>query len=269
VFSSIRKHPVSEGFLVSGILIPLVLPATTPLWQVGVATAIAVILGKEVFGGTGFNILNPALTARAVLFFAYPGSMAGSQGLWVDLADKTPVDGFTGATVLDLAATGEPIVGLSGNPLSFTDLFMGWIPGSMGETSTLMCLIGAAILVITGVGSLRMMLSMVVGGLFMGYTLSAFGSTYFADPYMHIVAGGFAFGAVFMVTDPVSAAQTSTGKIIYGFLAGLLSILIRVTNPAFPEGVMLGILLANVLAPLIDYYVVQSNKTRRLKRATV
>jgi Na+-transporting NADH:ubiquinone oxidoreductase subunit B len=265
VFSSIRKHPVSEGFLVSGILIPLVLPATTPLWQVGVATAIAVILGKEVFGGTGFNILNPALTARAVLFFAYPGSMAGSQGLWVDLADKTPVDGFTGATVLDLAATGEPIVGLSGNPLSFTDLFMGWIPGSMGETSTLMCLIGAAILV----GSLRMMLSMVVGGLFMGYTLSAFGSTYFADPYMHIVAGGFAFGAVFMVTDPVSAAQTSTGKIIYGFLAGLLSILIRVTNPAFPEGVMLGILLANVLAPLIDYYVVQSNKTRRLKRATV
>jgi len=269
VFSSIRKHPVSEGFLVSGILIPLVLPATTPLWQVGVATAIAVILGKEVFGGTGFNILNPALTARAVIFFAYPGSMTGSQGLWVDLADKTPVDGFTGATVLDLASAGSPIVGLDGSSLSFMDMFMGWIPGSIGETSTLMCLIGAVILVMTGIGSLRIMLSMVVGGLFMGYTLSAFGSSYFADPYTHIVAGGFAFGAVFMVTDPVSAAQTATGKIIYGFLAGLLSILIRVTNPAFPEGVMLGILLANVLAPLIDYYVVQSNKTRRLKRATV
>jgi len=269
VFSSIRKHPVSEGFLVSGMLIPLVLPATTPLWQVGVATAIAVVLGKEVFGGTGFNILNPALTARAVMFFAYPGSMTGSQGLWVDLADKTPVDGFTGATVLDLASSGSPLVGLGGKSLSFMDMFMGWIPGSIGETSTLMCLIGAGILVLTGVGSLRIMISMVVGGLFMGYTLNAFGSTYFADPYLHIVAGGFAFGAVFMVTDPVSAAQTATGKIIYGFLAGLLSILIRVTNPAFPEGVMLGILLANVLAPLIDYYVVQSNKTRRLKRATV
>jgi Na+-transporting NADH:ubiquinone oxidoreductase subunit B len=264
-----RKHPVSEGFLVSGILIPLILPATTPLWQIGVATAIAVVLGKEVFGGTGFNILNPALTARAVIFFAYPGSMTGSQGLWVDLADKAPIDGFSGATVLDLASQGKAIVGLGGESLSFIDMFMGWIPGSIGETSALMCLIGGAILVFTGVGSLRIMLSMVIGGLFMGYTLSAFGSTYFADPYMHIVAGGFAFGVVFMATDPVSAAQTGTGKIIYGFLAGLLSILIRVTNPAFPEGVMLGVLLANVIAPLIDYYVVQSNKTRRLKRATV
>tara|TARA_B100000809_G_scaffold216103_1_gene221599 strand:- start:196 stop:1359 length:1164 start_codon:yes stop_codon:yes gene_type:complete len=269
LFASLRKHPVSEGFLVSGMLIPLILPATTPLWQVAVATAIAVVLGKEVFGGTGFNILNPALTARAVIFFAYPGSMAGSQGLWVDLADKTPVDGFSGATVLDLASQGKPLVGLSGDPLSFIDMFMGWIPGSMGETSTLMCLIGAAILVITGIGSLRIMLSMVVGGLFMGYVFNAFGSEYFTEPYMHLVAGGFAFGTVFMATDPVSAAQTGTGKIIYGFLAGLLSILIRVTNPAFPEGVMLGILLANVLAPFIDYYVVQSNKTRRLKRATV
>jgi Na+-transporting NADH:ubiquinone oxidoreductase subunit B len=146
---------------------------------------------------------------------------------------------------------------------------MGWIPGSIGETSALMCLIGAAILVITGIGSLRIMLSMVAGGLFMGYVFNFFGSAYFADPCMHIVAGGFAFGTVFMATDPVSAAQTGTGKIIYGFLAGLLSILIRVTNPAFPEGVMLGILLANVLAPFIDYYVVQSNKNRRLKRATV
>jgi Na+-transporting NADH:ubiquinone oxidoreductase subunit B len=269
IFASIRKHPVSEGFLVSGMLIPLVLPATTPLWQVGVATAIAVVLGKEVFGGTGFNILNPALTARAVMFFAYPGSMTGSQGLWVDLAGKTPVDGFTGATVLDLASQGKPLVGLGGEALSFMDMFMGWIPGSIGETSALMCLIGAAILVITGIGSLRIMLSMVAGGLFMGYTFSFFGSNYFADPYMHIVAGGFAFGTVFMATDPVSASQTATGKIIYGFLAGLLSVLVRVTNPAFPEGVMLGILLANVLAPFIDYYVVQSNKTRRLKRATV
>ena len=266
-FSSIRKHPVSEGFLVSGILIPLVLPATSPLWQVGVATAIAVILGKEVFGGTGFNILNPALTARAVMFFAYPGSMTGSQGLWFDLGGEKAVDGFTGATALDAVyhagAKSLPL------PYDFMDMFMGWIPGSIGETSVLMCLIGAAILIITGVGSWKIMLSMVFGGLFMGYTLSAFGSTYFEDPYMHIVAGGFAFGTVFMVTDPVSAAQTASGKIIYGVLAGVLTILIRVTNPAFPEGVMLGILLANVVAPLIDYYVVQSNKTRRLKRATV
>lgn len=269
VFSSLRKHPVSEGFLVSGMLIPLVLPATTPLWQVGVATAIAVVLGKEVFGGTGFNILNPALTARAVMFFAYPGSMTGSQGLWVDLAGEKTSDAFTGATVLDLASSGKPLVSLAGEPLSFMDMFMGWIPGSIGETSALMCLIGAAILVITGIGSLRIMLSMVAGGLFMGYVFNFFGSAYFADPCMHIVAGGFAFGTVFMATDPVSAAQTGTGKIIYGFLAGLLSILIRVTNPAFPEGVMLGILLANVLAPFIDYYVVQSNKNRRLKRATV
>ena len=269
VFSSIRKHPVSEGFLVSGILIPLVLPATTPLWQVAVATAIAVVLGKEVFGGTGFNILNPALTARAVMFFAYPGSMTGAQGLWVDLGEKTAVDGFTGSTVLDLASQGKPLVGVAGDPLSFMDMFMGWIPGSIGETSALMCLIGGVILVATKIGSFRIMASMVLGGLVMGYTLSAFGNDYFVDPYMHIVAGGFAFGAVFMATDPVTAAQTGTGKIIYGFLAGVLSILIRVTNPAFPEGVMLGILLANVVAPLIDYYVVQSNKTKRLKRATV
>lgn len=266
--SSIRKHPVSEGFLVSGMLIPLVLPATTPLWQVGVATAIAVVLGKEVFGGTGFNILNPALTARAVIFFAYPGSMAGSGGLWFDLGGEKAVDGFTGATALDSVYHGS-VEAMTKIPYSFNDMFMGWIPGSIGETSALMCLIGAAILVFTGVGSLRIMLSMVAGGLFTGYLLEAVGVNYFADPYMHIVAGGFAFGTVFMVTDPVSAAQTNTGKIIYGFMAGLFSILIRVTNPAFPEGVMLGILLANVLAPFIDYYVVQSNKNRRIKRATV
>ncbi len=267
--AEIKNHSVSEGFLVSGILIPLVMPATAPLWQVGVATAIAVILGKEVFGGTGYNILNPALTARAVMFFAYPTSMAGAGELWFDLDGVAAVDGFTGATVLDLAKnTGTLAAAL---PWSFNDMFIGTIPGCIGETSALMCLVGAAILMITGIGSSRIMLSMVVGGLFTGYLLEGIGAQYFGmdHAYYHLVAGGFAFGTVFMATDPVSAAQTNTGKIIYGFMAGFFSIIIRVTNPAYPEGVMLGILLANVLAPFLDYYVVESNKKRRLKRATV
>jgi Na+-transporting NADH:ubiquinone oxidoreductase subunit B len=267
--AEIKNHSVSEGFLVSGILIPLVMPATAPLWQVGVATAIAVILGKEVFGGTGYNILNPALTARAVMFFAYPTSMAGAGELWFNLDGMAAVDGFTGATVLDLAKNTGTLA--SALPWGFQDMFLGTIPGCIGETSALMCLVGAVILVVTGIGSTRIMLSMVVGGLVTGYVLEGMGAQYFgADhAYYHLVAGGFAFGTVFMATDPVSAAQTDIGKIIYGFMAGFFSIIIRVTNPAYPEGVMLGILLANVLAPFIDYYVVESNKKRRLKRATV
>ncbi len=267
--AEIKNHSVSEGFLVSGILIPLVMPATAPLWQVGVATAIAVILGKEVFGGTGYNILNPALTARAVMFFAYPTSMAGAGELWFDLDGMAAVDGFTGATVLDLAKNTGTLA--SALPWGFQDMFIGTIPGCIGETSALMCLVGAVILMVTGIGSARIMLSMVAGGLVTGYLLEGMGAQYFgADhAYYHLVAGGFAFGTVFMATDPVSAAQTDIGKIIYGFMAGFFSIIIRVTNPAYPEGVMLGILLANVLAPFIDYYVVESNKKRRLKRATV
>ncbi|MFK7900962.1 MAG: NADH:ubiquinone reductase (Na(+)-transporting) subunit B [Cyclobacteriaceae bacterium] len=261
-----KGHPVSEGYLVSGLLIPLTLPSTIPLWQVALATAFAVVIGKEVFGGTGMNILNPALTARAFLFFAYPAYMSGDK-VWVDL------DGYTGATILGDAAsgfyTGVAPQGWSG--FSFMDMFMGVIPGSIGETSALMCLIGAAILVITGVGSLRIMASMAVGGLLMGYVVELCGANFFGveNFYYHLVAGSFAFGAIFMATDPVSAAHTPMGKIIYGFLAGVLGILVRVLNPAYPEGIMLAILLMNVFAPLVDFYVVQANKKRRVSRATV
>lgn len=257
-----KGHAVSEGFLVSGLLIPLVVPSTTPLWQVGLATAFAVVIGKEVFGGTGMNLLNPALTARAFLFFAYPAQISGDK-VWID------IDGFSGATVLGDAANG--IYAAGKGMYSFSEMFFGVIPGSIGETSTLMCLIGATILLITGVGSWRIMLSMLLGGLAMAYVVEASGANFFGAEnfYYHIVAGGFAFGLVFMATDPVSAAHTNKGKIIYGALAGILSILIRVVNPAYPEGVMLAILLMNVFAPLVDFYVVQANKTRRLRRATV
>ncbi len=269
VFSVVRKHPVNEGFLVSGMLIPLVVPPTMPLWMVAVATIIAVLLGKEVFGGTGMNLLNPALTARAVLFFGYAKNMSGDQ-VW------TALDGYTGATVLgDIASKSKEQVAelvAAGNGLfSVENLFFGNIPGSIGETSALMCLIGAAILVITGVGSWRIMVSMVLGGLAMGYLVQTFNNGGFGavPAYYQLIMGGFAFGTVFMATDPVSAAQTNVGKWIYGFMAGFLSILIRVINPAYPEGVMLAILLMNVLAPLIDYFVVNANKKRRLSRATV
>lgn len=268
-FATIRRHPVAEGFLVSGILIPLVVPSTIPLWQVAVATAFAVILGKEVFGGTGMNILNPALTARAFLFFAYPAQLSGDK-VWVD------VDGYSAATVLADAATKVKETGLSlamatDYKYSFSDMFVGLVPGSIGETSALMCIVGAAILILTGVGSWRIMGSMVLGGLAMGWLVEAAGANFFGAEnfYYHLVAGGFAFGTVFMATDPVSASQTNTGKYIYGFMAGSLAILVRVVNPAYPEGVMLAILLMNVLAPLVDYFVVSANKNRRLKRATV
>lgn len=260
VIAQMRGHEVKEGFFVSGMLIPLIMPANVPLWMVAIATAFAVIIGVEAFGGAGMNILNPALTARAFLFFAYPSHMSG-DAVWI--AEKA--DGFSGATPLAEAAAGN-----SGNLPSVLDMFYGYIPGSIGETSVLAILIGAAILLYTGIGSWKIMLSGIAGGLAMGFLLNTFAP---ADnvlmnlpAYQHLLLGGFAFGLVFMATDPVSAAQTSTGKYIYGFLIGVFAILIRVLNPAYPEGVMLAILLMNVFAPLIDHYVIQANIKRRLKR---
>ena len=273
IFGMLRGHSLHEGFLVSGMLIPLTMPADVPLWMVGVATAFAVIIGKEIFGGTGMNIINVALTARAFLFFAYPTSMSGDK-VWMAGTETTKVDGFTGSTALgDLATfmSDKPVFqNLNGftSEYSFSESFIGMIPGSVGETSTLACLIGAAILLITGVGSLRIMASFFVGGLAMGLLLNLMGGNpYFELPAVyHLVIGSFAFGAIFMATDPVSAAQTAKGKLVYGFLGGLLAILIRVLNPAYPEGVMLAILFMNISAPIIDYYVIQGNINRRLKR---
>lgn len=266
-FAQIRREEVNEGFLVSGMLIPLVLPVDVPLWMVAVATAFAVIIGKEVFGGTGMNILNPALLARAFLFFAYPAYMSGNQ-VWTHglMEGKGIVDGFSGATPLAQAAEGNV-----GQMPPASDMFFGFIPGSIGETSTLAVLIGALILLYTGAGSWRIMLSTFVGGLVMGLILNAFAVNPFMEipAWQHLVMGGFAFGAVFMATDPVSAARSRRGKYIYGFLIGLLAILIRVVNPAYPEGIMLAILLMNVFAPLIDHYVVESNINKRLKRANL
>ena len=256
-FAQFRGHEVNEGFLVTGMLIPLIIPPDTPLWMVAVATAFAVIIGKEVFGGTGMNILNPALTARAFLFFAYPQDMSGDK-VWI--ADKA--DAFSGATPLGDALVGDPI------SASVSDMFFGFIPGSIGETSTLAILIGAAILLFTGIASWRIMLSVFVGGLLMGLIFNAWGMIDYMDipAYTHLLMGGFAFGAVFMATDPVTATQTTKGKYIYGFLIGFLAVLVRVLNPAYPEGMMLAILFMNVFAPLIDHYIVQSNIKKRLKR---
>ena len=267
IAAQIRGHEINEGFLVTGILIPLIVPIDVPLWMLAVATAFAVIIGKEVFGGTGMNVLNPALTARAFLFFSYPAWMSGDR-VWIEglTAGQNVVDGFSGATPL-----GQLALGATDRLPSFMDMFIGTIPGSVGETSALAILIGAVILILTGIGSWKIIVSVVGGGVVMGLLLNAIG----ANPYMevpfyyHLVMGGFAFGAVFMATDPVTASQTETGKWIYGFLIGVLSILFRVLNPAYPEGVMLAILLMNVFAPLIDYYVVQANIRRRLKRAKV
>jgi Na+-transporting NADH:ubiquinone oxidoreductase subunit B len=278
IFAMRRGHPLHEGFLVSGMLIPLIMPADVPLWMVAVATAFAVIIGKEIFGGTGMNILNIALTARAFLFFAYPTSMSGDK-VWMSGQEA---EGMSGATALgDLATFMTPDAVLRGETLEagsnvmdkFTseytlyDSFMGFIPGSIGETSTFAILIGAAILLITGVGSLRIIASFFAGGFLMGVILNAAGGPYLDLPPMyHLVIGGFAFGAVFMATDPVSAAQTAKGKIIYGLLGGMISILIRVLNPAYPEGVFLAILFMNVMAPIIDHYVIAANIKKRLKR---
>lgn len=272
--AQIRGHEVNEGFLVSGMLIPLVMPADVPLWTVVIATAFAVIIGKEVFGGTGMNIMNPALTARAFLFFAYPSKMSGDLVWTAGLeSGQGVIDGYSGATILGQAAAQNTTFtnGLPGHAYSVWDMFLGMIPGSIGETSTLAILIGAVILIYTGVGSWKIIASVFAGGAFMGILLNIFAvSNYMKMPFWeHLILGGFAFGAVYMATDPVTAAQTERGKWIYGFLIGFLAILIRVINPAYPEGVMLAILLMNVFAPLIDYYVVEGNIKRRLKRVKV
>ena len=271
LFAQIRHHEVSEGYLVSGILVPLVVPVDTPLWMVAVATVFAVIIGKEVFGGVGMNILNPALTARAFLFFAYPTFMSGDK-VWIDglIKGEGIIDGFSGATALGQAAINAPqILNTTGDPMTGMDMFLGIVPGSIGETSTLAILIGAFFLIYTGVGSWKIIFSVFAGGTVMGLILNAFGGNALMEiPFwQHLMLGGFAFGAVFMATDPVSAAQTERGKWIYGFLIGILAIIIRVLNPAFPEGVMLAILLMNVFAPLIDHYIIESHIKKRLKRA--
>ena len=273
IFVHIKQKEIEEGFLVSGMLIPLIVPVDTPLWMVAVATIFAVIIGKEVFGGTGMNLLNPALLARAFLFFAYPAKMSGDK-VWISgmTAKDAVVDGLSGATPLAQAAeNGMKIFDATKEKaLSSFDFFMGWIPGSIGETSTLMILIGAAILIYTGVASWKIIVSGFTGGAIMGLILNLFATdtnVYMSVPfYDHLLLGGFAFGMVFMATDPVTAAQTEKGKWIYGFLVGFIAILVRVLNPAYPEGVMLAILLMNVFAPLIDHYVVRANVSKRLKR---
>lgn len=273
IVAQMRGHEVNEGFLVTGLLIPLVMPPDVPLWMVVVSTAFAVIIGKEVFGGTGMNVLNPALTARAFLFFAYPSEMTGDK-VWVAGLDKIQnvPDGFSGATYLgDLAQTVvDPKTADMVAQRMPTDLdaFLGIMPGSIGETSKLAILIGAFILIYTGTGSWKIMFSMVAGGLVTGWLLQAFAVNPYMelDAYKHLLYGGFLFGTVFMATDPVTASQTEKGKWIFGFLTGMLSIVIRVLNPAYPEGVMLAIILMNVFAPLIDHYVVEANIKRRMKR---
>jgi Na+-transporting NADH:ubiquinone oxidoreductase subunit B len=282
-FAFKNGHPVNEGFLVSGILIPMIMPVDIPLWMVAISTIFAVLIGKEVFGGTGMNILNPALTARAFAFFAYPAFISGDK-VWVNTkvdGVNAAVDGYSGATALgDLATTvgqglnsGLPILDKfqDGAQFSMMHAFLGDIPGSIGETSSLLIIIGGLVLIAMGIGSWRIMGSMVIGGLIMGLIFNAFAVNDFMalNPVHQILLGGFMFGTVFMATDPVSASQTNTGKIIYGFMAGFLGIMIRVFNPAYPEGIMMAILFMNVMAPLIDHYVVGANVKRRLKRIKV
>jgi Na+-transporting NADH:ubiquinone oxidoreductase subunit B len=278
LFCIIKKHSINEGFLVSGMLIPLIMPADIPLWMVAVATIFAVLIGKEVFGGTGMNVLNVALTARAFLFFAYPTKMSGE--VWISGQKADFVDGYTGATALGELAT---TVGLPADSAqsenvmkmfadngqySLMNCIVGNIPGSIGETSAIAIGIGALILIFTGIGSWRIMLSFLLGGLVMSGIFNLIGANSYMtiSPIHQVVMGGFMFGLVFMATDPVTAAQTNLGKLWYGFLGGVLSILIRVFNPAYPEGVMMAILFMNVMAPLIDYGVIQSNIKRRSKR---
>ena len=264
IFSIIRKHEINEGFLVTGMLFPLTLPATIPLWQVAVGIAFGVVIGKEIFGGTGKNFLNPALTARAFLYFAYPTKISG-DAVW------TAVDGFTGPTILGAVAAPEAtsVVASAANlDQTWWDFFIGNIHGSMGETSTLACLIGAIILIAAGIGSWRIMSGVLVGMTAFSFFLNAVGTSavYDINPGWHLVIGGFAFGTVFMATDPVSASMTQTGRYIYGFLIGVMTVLVRSMNPAFPEGIMLAILFCNVFAPLIDWFVVQANIKRRAAR---
>ena len=265
-----KHEEIQEGFLVTGFIIPLIVPVECPLWILAIATAFAVIFAKEVFGGTGMNVFNVALITRAFLFFAYPAKMSG-DAVWVSgdtifgLGGKA-VDGLTVATPLGQAATGVEVT------YSLPDMITGFIPGSIGETSVIAIAIGAVILLWTGVASWKTMCSVFVGGALMGLIFNAVGpNTDIAQLpwYEHLVLGGFCFGAVFMATDPVTSARTETGKYIYGFLIGAMAIIIRVLNPGYPEGMMMAILLMNVFAPLIDYYVVQSNISRRAKRAVL
>ncbi|MGB0427747.1 MAG: NADH:ubiquinone reductase (Na(+)-transporting) subunit B [Flavobacteriales bacterium] len=268
-FAIHRGHSINEGYLVSGMLIPLIVPIDVPLWMLAVSVAFAVIIGKEVFGGTGMNILNPALTARAFLFFAYPTKMSGDK-IWVAGGENPAdygVDAISGETLLGTLANKLPIP----SDTSIMDMFFGFIPGSVGETSAVAILLGAALLLYTGVASWKVMFSGLIGGALMVYVFNTFGN----DESMlqstgiveHILMGGFLFGLVFMATDPVTAAQTEKGKWIYGFLVGLLAMLIRIVNPAFPEGMMMAILFLNIMAPTIDHYVVNASIKRRLKRA--
>lgn len=274
IFAIIKKHEVEEGYLVTGMLVPLIVPIDIPLWMLAVAVVFGVVIGKEVFGGTGMNILNPALTIRAFLFFAYPTWMSGDK-VWVHGAQAMAgqPDAISGETILGtLAANNEPAY-------SLWDMFWGFIPGSVGETSTFLILLGGLFLIFTKIGSWRIMVSAVIGALVMGLIFNGVvaqgwiqdGSKFYglmSEPFWHhLIIGGLAFGIVYMATDPVTASQTNKGKWIYGFFIGFMSIMIRVFNPAYPEGVMLAILLMNVFAPTIDHYVVKGNINKRLKRA--
>lgn len=258
-FAVYRGHEVNEGYLVTGLLIPMIMPVDIPLWMVGISTAFAVLVAKEAFGGTGMNILNPALTARAFAFFAYPTYMSGNK-VWV--SEATNVDAISGETILGTLAAGGKV------NYSMMEMFQGAIPGSIAETSTLWVAVGALILILTGVGSWRIIAGGIIGAAVMGLLFNLWGANELMRfSWMnHLVAGGFAFGIVFMATDPVSAAQTTKGKWIYGILVGIFCIMIRVFNPAYPEGVMLAILLMNVFAPTIDHYVVNGNINKRKKR---
>ncbi|MDO4671763.1 NADH:ubiquinone reductase (Na(+)-transporting) subunit B [Falsiporphyromonas endometrii] len=277
-----KREEIQEGFLVTGMLIPMIVPVDTPLWMIAVATAMAVIFAKEVFGGTGYNIVNVALVTRAILFFAYPSKMSGDS-VFVRTADTfgmgsgQAVDAFSGATPLGQIAVSHDVAtpiadqlhNIVGQPLTMLQEFIGLIPGSIGETSKLCILIGAVILIWTGIASWKIMVSGVVGASVMAWIFNAVGSTasMMVSPLQHILLGGFLFGLVFMATDPVTSARTETGKWIYGFLVGVMAVFIRVLNPGYPEGMMLAILFMNVFAPLIDYFVVDANIKRRLKRA--
>ena len=258
-YAQIRKEEVAEGYLVTGLLIPMIMPVSTPLWMVALGVAFSVIFAKEVFGGTGMNVFNPALVARAFVFFAFTPQMSGEKVWFSDWKFMGATDATTGATALEqLATTGQM-------QWSVMDAFLGFIPGSFGETSTLCILLGGLFLLLTGVASWRTMLSVFVGGLAMGYLFQAVGATDYSA-YYHLLVGGFAFGAVFMATDPVTSAQTNAGKYIVGFMTGALAVMVRVVNPAYPEGMMLAILFMNALTPTADYFVVEANINRRKSR---
>lgn len=274
-----KKEEIQEGYLVTGLLIPMIVPVECPIWILAIAVAFSVIFVKEVFGGTGMNVFNPALIARAFLFFAYPAKMSG-DAVWVStqsilgIGGGQLVDGYTGATMLGQAATATgslELINVNGTPASFSDMVLGFIPGSIGETSVIAIAIGAIILLWSGIASWRTMFSVFAGGIVMAITFNLFGAesnTMAQLPWFeHLALGGFSFGAVFMATDPVTSARTETGKYIYGFIIGAMAIIIRVLNPGYPEGMMLSILLMNIFAPLIDYIVVQKNITARMKRA--